>query len=417
MLRKPVQEGESVHQISSNPDVSERQTEAGGKLLVPLNEVVVPVGIFTHGRLRNSVYSVLVRGLLGGDSGQTLTNLSARTSLGVVTLRGVMRECVSLGWAQFKVGPHGERRYTRHAPGPYVKVLDPVNLSASTVEHKVIILSQTSLCPDNEQDWLRLLACGRSTLRKAFKNLSALGFLKGVDCLREPSFEGMPVVSRRTAYRAGEQEFELDIFNKSMSRARKPADKHHGRAAILECYKGWKEDGRPDLGTVDRSTAARVILAHYSFLASSIEDVFIPLNRQGVAAFSAVIDWVTSQEQDASGDDFDTERIRRLSKGNPQELVFRAVMSTFSSVSTYRKYGVALVTTINESKNTFNSIALNTLTRASRKDPNWYHQLRGQTTRDVAPTEEGSKGDRRIRLRLQKANRDHDRPGRRGDSS
>lgn len=390
-------------------------------LLVPLSEVTVPLGIFQYGQLTNSIYALMVRGFLGGNYSQTLRSLSVRTSLSIRTIQFTIRDCLRLGWVQYITGPHGERRYSRRAPGPYVPALDPANLSSSETAHKIIILLQMPNVPESEVSWLLMAGCSRATLHRAFKKLSALGLTHGVGKLRQVNFDSMPRVSRIVGYDSGEaplEGYEVNLLDKSLSKANKPVSVAHGRASILVTYSAWKDSGRPDLSKLDKGDAARVILAHYSYLAASMEDVFIPVNRRGVAAFISVLDWVAAQSDDADGD-FEADRVRRLAAGNPQEMVLQAVMATFSAVSTYRKYGVALITTINEDKNTFNSIALNTLIKANKKDPNWRHRLRGDvrtTIGDNLRKARDSDGGR-IRLRLSDTARNNPGPGRSGDSS
>ena len=393
--------------------------------------MTIPSGIFQCGRVGHAVYAVLVRGFLGGSCHQTLKSLSRRTSLSTRTLQRTLCECVELGWVRYVSGPHGERLYTRHAPGPYVRVVDPPELKANSIAHRVFMLLQMVSMPDISSEWLKRLSCSRSTLCTAFKELENMGLISGKGRRRVLSPNLGPTSQRNIdpecemgasdVYallgRGSSENNLMNILDKSLNKANHPPTEQHGRASILKTYKEWKDAGRPDLGGLHNGDAARVILAHYACLAASVEDIFIPLDRRGVAAFVNVIEWIEYQERN-SDDDFEAQRICRLSGGNARELVLRAVMSTFSNVCTYRKYGVALVTTINADKNTFNSIALNTFIKANKTDPNWFHKYRRGPDEDKGTglRKESASVGTRVRLKLSNKKHNNPRPGRGGDT-
>ena len=377
----------------------------------------IPAQIFDLGRVNNSVYSMLVRGLVDGSVSQTLESLSHRTSLSLPAVRKAIRECVDRGFAVSKSGPHGKKRYMRSGVAPHVLVLDPISLPSNTVAHKLFTLVQMYGGDVFETGRVNSIGCGRSTLHAALRILKQSNLVSDSNGSVSIAYKTLCPVPRSLDVRTEFKEANVDLLSKSMSKARRIEDPKHGRSSILGSYSKWKQSGRCDLSQLSQSEASRIILAHYSFLAASIEDVFIPLNRQGVAAFSSVIDWLSAQCE-STEEDFEAQRLARVSKGNPQETVLLAVMSTFSDVATYRKYGVPLVTTINESKNTFNSIALNTLIKANKKDPSWHFKLRNMGQRTVGSNsgDGGSKNGRRIRVRLQKEITNSDGSSRSGDT-
>ena len=308
----------------------------------------VPKGAYLRlGTFTNTLYVLLVNGWTTAGERVVIHELCRRCQKSVKTIRRAITEGRKLGWVRSSLDFDGVTRYTRHAPGPYVSVMPPEGVSASSVAHKLFILSQLNPNFRYADFSCRYLPYSKSAVYAGLTALKQLGLLDS---------SGVKV--------------SKDILSKSMRAASPPKTRSYRSKAELEsAYSLWIESGRQSLDLYDLDTAAKILLMHYRKLCLEVESINLAIDGTKIADLKEVLRWFSCDPSL----DLDSDEVRRLKSitgAQPFNVALLAVESLFTRYFSGFTYDFNVLFKLTADKNHFDRFIVSTFLKA-KKNPHW----------------------------------------------
>jgi hypothetical protein len=308
----------------------------------------VPKGAYLRlGAYSNTLYVLIIRGWTTAGERVVIHELCQRCQKSLKTVRRGLTEGRRLGWIKSAVDFDGATRYTRHAPGPYIPVVDAVELSPLSVAHKIFILSQINPNFRHVDFSGRYLPYSRSAIYAAFMKLRELNLIDAT---------GINV--------------SKDLLGKSLRAANPPKQKSYRSKAELEAaYSLWVTSGRQSLDSYDIDMAAKILLMHYRKLCLEVESINFAVDGTKIADLKEVLRWLSCDPSlDLESDE--VRRLRAITGAHPFDVALLAVESLFTKYFSGFTYDFKVLFKLTEDKNHFDRFILSTFLKA-KKNPHW----------------------------------------------
>ena len=143
-----------------------------------MQKLCVPKGIYLRlGSYTDGLYTLLIRGWYKAGERVVIHDLCQRCKRSVKTIRRCITEGKKLGWIRSGKDFDGVIRYTRHAPGPYIEVVDDTRLAMSGVSSKLFILTQLNSNFCHAKFCIRHLTISRASIYSGLQELRDLNLI------------------------------------------------------------------------------------------------------------------------------------------------------------------------------------------------------------------------------------------------
>ena len=313
-----------------------------------MQSLCVPKGIYLRlGTYTDGLYNLLVWGWTDPGEGVVIHELCLRCKRSIKSVRRSITEGKRLGWVKSSRDFDGTVVYTRHAPGPYVHVVCPIELHNVQVAQKLFVLCQLNLNFCHVEFCIRHLHYSKSSIYAGLKRLSALG-----------------LYCERTAT------LSKDILNTSLRASRRPKAKpSSGRQELEAVYSEWVNAGRPSLDCRDVNYVSQVLCQHFKVLCLTVEQLNCNITSTKIADMIAVLNWV-SVAPEASLEDDDVKRLQTITGPNPYDTTLLCIESLFTKYFSGFTYDFNVLFKVTLTKNNFDRFVLSSYLKA-RKNPSW----------------------------------------------
>ena len=305
---------------------------------------------------------LLTRGFSSRGDRFGISELCQRCQRSDKTVRRAITQGRSLGWVKSWSDSAFGTVYSRHAPGPYVAVLDPLGVDPKRVAHKVAMLMQFSDCMVSAGVVSELTGMKKSCVYSAISELKAYGFIS-------KRGNGLSL-----SYAARMELKSLDILKQSMSGSNVPKPKTSGaNKRNSQLYDDWVAAGCPSLDDYDVGDAAVILLYRFIFLLDLLENVRCAPDGTKIADVKTILHWLTCPE-DFGFSSSECQRLLRITAGTPHQTALMAVDSLFTKAFSGFTYDFNVLFRFTEDKNNFDRFVIGSYLK-SLKRPEWRSEL------------------------------------------
>ena len=252
--------------------------------------------------------------------------------------------------------------YSRHAPGPYVAVLDPVELDPMRAIHKVAIMVQLNDLGLSVEQLTTLTGAQKSSIYSAVRDLKSYGLIR---------VQGRIIL---LSSRAKKEIRNLSLLKKSMAGTTIPSpSKSSDGNRRRQVYDGWVSAGCPSLDSYDLDDAATIIMFRYAYLLDKLENVRCAVDGTKIADIKVILRWL-SCPVDFGFSESESQRVLRITNGSPFQTALMAVDSLFTQAFSGFTFDFNVLFKFSEDKNNFDRFVIGSYLK-SIKRPEWRSEL------------------------------------------
>lgn len=323
----------------------------------------VPKGIFSQlVSVPPPLYVLLIRGFNSRGDRFGISALCQRCQRSEKTIRRAITQGRSLGWIKSWRGNSERVVYSRHAPGPYVAVLDPIDFDPNETAHKVAMLVQLMDYSIDISGAVNLTGMRKSCVYSAINRLRSCGFIHLDGNKVSPS----TLVAREIN--------NLSILKKSMSRTSVPKPTTSGvNLRNRQLYDSWVDSGCPSIDGYELEDAAVIVMYRYSHLLELLENVRCAPSGTKIADVKVILRWLKCPKDFGFGE-AETQRLLRVTNGRPFQTALMAVDSLFTRAFSGFTYDFNVLFKFTGDKNNFDRFVMGSYLK-SMKRPEWRSEL------------------------------------------